>query len=188
MTRQDDELVRRYHEASEQEGARPGAHVREAVRAHAQMVAAAHTAAATPAPAAPAPARTAANQARWKISALATLAVVGLTGLLMLQFERGTPEERDTAFSHRRAEAPAPAAQTAPAPAPSAAPAPKPLPEALSPPPSATLPAPPDSAQEQERARNTTSVTRSTWCAQKKEDDVQRHDCPSGGRGGRISP
>ena len=53
MTRQDDELVRRYHEASEQEGARPGAHVREAVRAHAQMVAAAHTAAATPAPAAP---------------------------------------------------------------------------------------------------------------------------------------
>ena len=24
MTRQDDELVRRYHEASEQEGARPG--------------------------------------------------------------------------------------------------------------------------------------------------------------------
>ena len=39
MTRQDDELVRRYHEASEQEGARPGAHVREAVRAHAQMIA-----------------------------------------------------------------------------------------------------------------------------------------------------
>lgn len=152
MNLQDDELVRRYHEASAQEGARPGAHVREAVRAHAQMVAAAHTAGPAPTPEAPA-----ANQARWKISALATVAVVGLTGLLMLQFERGTPEERDTAFSHRRAEAPAPAAQTAPAPAPSAAPAPKPLPEALSPPPSATLPAPPDSAQEQERAGNTTS-------------------------------
>ena len=104
MTLQDDELVRRYHEASEQEGARPGAHVRDAVRAHAQMVA---TAAAS-ASAAPV-ATPAANQARWKISALATLAVVGLTGLLMLQFERGTPEERDTAFSHRRAEAPAPA-------------------------------------------------------------------------------
>ena len=42
MTRQDDELVRRYHEASEQEDARPGAHVREAVRAHAQMVANCH--------------------------------------------------------------------------------------------------------------------------------------------------
>ena len=39
MTRQDDDLVRRYHEASEQEDARPGAHVREAVRAHAQMIA-----------------------------------------------------------------------------------------------------------------------------------------------------
>ena len=32
MNLQDDELVRRYHEASAQEGARPGAHVREAVR------------------------------------------------------------------------------------------------------------------------------------------------------------
>ena len=138
MNLQDDELVRRYHEASAQEGARPGAHVREAVRAHAQLVAAAHTAGPAPTPEAPA-----ANQARWKISALATVAVVGLTGLLMLQFERGTPEERDTAFSHRRAEAPAPAAQTAPAPAPSAAPAPKPLPEALSAPPPTTLPPPP---------------------------------------------
>ena len=39
MTRQDDELVRRYHEASEHEGARPGVHVRDAVRAHAQMMA-----------------------------------------------------------------------------------------------------------------------------------------------------
>ena len=39
MTRQDDELVRRYREASEQEGARPGVQVREAVRAHAQMIA-----------------------------------------------------------------------------------------------------------------------------------------------------
>ena len=97
MTRQDDELVRRYHEASEQEGARPGAHVREAVRAHAQMVAKAATSVSAAPVTAPA-----ANQARWKISALATLAVVGLTGLLMLQFERGTPEERDTAFSHRR--------------------------------------------------------------------------------------
>ena len=81
MTRQDDELVRRYHEASEQEGARPGTHVRDAVRAHAQMVATA--AASTPATQTAAPA---ANQARWKISALATVAVVGLTGLLMLHF------------------------------------------------------------------------------------------------------
>ena len=137
MTRQDDELVRRYHEASEQEGARPGAHVREAVRAHAQMIAKA----AAPASAGPVTAP-AANQARWKISALATLAVVGLTGLLMLQFERGTPEERDTAFSHRRAEAPA-------APAPAAPPTPQPPAE----PSPANHPAP-ESAQK--RARNST--------------------------------
>ncbi|PTT17136.1 hypothetical protein DBR12_18885, partial [Acidovorax sp. HMWF029] len=123
MNRQDDELVRRYHEASEQEGARPGAQVREAVRAHAQMVATAAAEAAAAASAAPV-AIPAANQARWKISALATLAVVGLTGLLMLQFERGTPEERDTAFSHRRAEVQAPAA-----PAPVAPPVPQPLAE-----------------------------------------------------------
>ena len=120
MTRQDDELVRRYHEASEQEGARPGTHVREAVRAHAQMIAKA----AAPASAGPV-ATPAANQARWKISALASLAVVGLTGLLMLQFERGTPEERDTAFSHRRAEAPAtPAPAAPPTPQPPAEPSP----------------------------------------------------------------
>ncbi len=37
MTRQDDDLVRRYHEASEQEGARPGAHVREVERS-AEMI------------------------------------------------------------------------------------------------------------------------------------------------------
>ncbi|PJI97844.1 ankyrin repeat protein [Acidovorax sp. 69] len=139
MSAPDDEWVRRYRDASEQEGARPGAHVRDAVRAHAQMVAAA------PEPAAPTGARTAANQTRWKISALATVAVVGLTGLLMLQFERGTPEERDTAFSHRRAESPAPA--ELPPSAPLATPAAEP--------PSATPPAP---AGPPDRARNTTNT------------------------------
>lgn len=137
MTRQDDELVRRYHEASEQEDARPGAHVREAVRAHAQMIAKAAASASAGPVTAPA-----ANQARWKISALATVAVVGLTGLLMLQFERGTPEERDTAFSHRRTEAPA-------APAPAAPPTPQPPAE-----PSPATPRAPDSAQN--NARNST--------------------------------
>ncbi len=139
MTRQDDELVRRYREASEQEGARPGAHVREAVRAHAQMVAKAATSVSAAPMTAPA-----ANQARWKISALATLAVVGLTGLLMLQFERGTPEERDTVFSHRRAEAPAPAAPASEAP---------PTPQPPAEPSPANHPAP-ESAQKS--ARNST--------------------------------
>jgi len=112
MSAQDDELVRRYREASGQEDARPSAQVREAVRAHARMLAAA---AAAPPPVA-APAAAAANQSRWKLSALAAVAVVGLTGLLMLQFERGAPEERDIAFGQRRAEAPAPAAAPVPAP------------------------------------------------------------------------
>src|SRR5690606_8555999 len=100
--------------ASAQEDARPGIHVRDAVRAHAQMLAAASTTA--PPPAADGPKHAAANQSRWKMSALATVALVGLTGLLLLQFERGTPEERDTAFGQRRAQTPAPAAVPAPAP------------------------------------------------------------------------
>ena len=137
MTRPDDELVRRYQEASAQEDARPGAHVRDAVRAHAQMVAAAAaTAASTDLTATAAPSRGAANQSRWKISALATVALVGLTGLLMLQFERGTPEERDIAFGQRRAQTPAPAA--VPAPEPSAPP---------SAPSAPATPAPPESAR-----------------------------------------
>lgn len=121
MSAPDDDLVRRYREASAQEDARPGAQVREAVRAHAQMLAAA--AAMAPSPTSAAPSRAAANQPRWKISALATVAVVGLAGLLMLQFERGTPEEQEIAYGRRRAEAPAPAALPTPTPAPSTAPA-----------------------------------------------------------------
>ncbi len=121
MSAQDDELIRRYQEASEQEDARPSAHVRGAVRAHAQMLAAAAKAAGATPPS-PATSRAAANASHWKISALATVAVVGLTSLLMLQFERGTPEEKETAFGRPRAEAPAPArppaAVAVPAPAP----------------------------------------------------------------------
>ncbi len=119
MSAQDDELVRRYREASEQDDARPGAHVRNAVRAHAQMLATATA----PLPALPAPSRTAANQSRWKISALATVAVVGLSGLLMLQFQRGTPEEQEIAYGQRRAEAPARAQPSAAPPRPAPAPA-----------------------------------------------------------------
>lgn len=118
MSARDDELTQRYREASEQEDARPGAHVRAAVRAHAQMLAAA------PLPTAPAaPSPVAANQSHWKITALATVAVVGLTGLLLLQFQRGTPEEQEIAYGQRRAEAPAraqPSAAVPPAPAPAA--------------------------------------------------------------------
>ena len=57
MTRPDDELVRRYQEASAQEDARPGAHVRDAVRAHAQMLAAAAATAPSPSAHASTPSR-----------------------------------------------------------------------------------------------------------------------------------
>lgn len=121
-----DELTERYREASAQDTRRPGAHVRDAVRAHAQMVIAAGeaqsaSAAATGTTPSQAQARApAANQSRWKISALASLALVGLTGLLVLQFDRGSDEEKDLVFGQRSASEP-PAA--APTPAPAAAPA-----------------------------------------------------------------
>lgn len=119
MSARDDELTQRYREASAQEDARPGAEVRDAVRAHAQMLARA----AAPLPATPPPRRAAANQSRWKVSALATVAVVGLTGLLLLQFQRGTPEEQEIAYGqHRAAPAASVHAPAAPAAAPQAAP------------------------------------------------------------------
>ncbi len=85
--------------------------MRDAVRAHAQMVIEAGRQSSgrrrRSAPTAPA-----ANQSRWKISALASLALAGLTGLLVLQFDRGTDEEKDLAFGQPSASAP-PAAATA---------------------------------------------------------------------------
>lgn len=115
MSAPDDELVGRYRQASELEDARPGAHVRDAVRAHALMQASSAAGKASLS-VAPGLNQAAANQSRWKLSALATVALVGLTGLLVLQFERGTPEERDTAFGQRQAEASRPAAAPALAP------------------------------------------------------------------------
>ncbi len=118
-----DELTERYREASAQDTRRPGAHVRDAVRAHAQMVIATGKAQGAHAAAGPVPTQTpAANQSRWKISALASLALVGLTGLLVLQFDRGTDEEKDLAFGQPSASAP-PAAVTTPVPAPANTPA-----------------------------------------------------------------
>lgn len=155
MSAQDDELIQRYREASEHDDARPGAHVRGAVRAHAQMLAAAAVAAdnSSATEAAATARRTAANAARWKISALATVAVVGVTGLLMLQFERGTQEEQEIAYGQRRAEAPvaAPPHTALPAPAAAVAAAPAAIPGAQ------TLPA---TAKTAEAAKPSTAKVR----------------------------
>ena len=109
---QDDELTQRYREASAQDTRRPGDHVREIVRAHAQNVIASTSDDA----ARPLDTRTpAANQSRWKISLLASIALAGITGLLVLQFDRGAPEEKELVYG--RPDAPS----AAPSPVPPAA-------------------------------------------------------------------
>jgi Ankyrin repeats (3 copies) len=84
--------------------------------------------------------KTAANDGQWKIRALATVAIFGLTSLLLLQWDRGTPEEKDLAFSTARPpEAAGSDAAAAPATAPSPAPSHAPLSApAITPPTAAT--------------------------------------------------
>nr|MCU0927506.1 hypothetical protein [Hydrogenophaga sp.] len=104
--RPDDALLQRYHEANALDSARPSPALRERVLAQARAVAA-QAAQDTTTPTRPA----AANDSAWKLRALGSLAVFGLVGLLALQFDRGTPEEREVAFG----QAPRPSAPTAPA-------------------------------------------------------------------------
>ena len=106
----EDRLLRRYHEANALDDARPGPALRETVLAHARSVATAQKDGALAKGRAPA-----SNDTSWTLRALGSLAVLGLVGLLMLQFDRGTPEERDAAFGGPPAPAatrPAPAAAT----------------------------------------------------------------------------
>lgn len=114
----DDALLNRYREANAHDPSRPRAAVRAAVLAYARTQ---QAAADTPPQRQPA-----ANDSQWKIRALGSLAVLGFVGLLVMQFERGTPEEQATALGApslpgRVASAPA---ATASAPLPSAAQAP----------------------------------------------------------------
>lgn len=106
MSAQDDELIERYREASAKDASRPGPQVRAAVRAHAQMLLDSKIADGDKSVTGSVPAvrRTAANASRWKISALGSVALVGLSAMLLLQFERGTPEEQDIAYGPPQAE------------------------------------------------------------------------------------
>lgn len=110
----DDALLKRYREANELDAARPGPALRENVLAHARAVAASRLE--TPPPTV----RPAANDSTWTWRALGSLAVIGLIGLLVLQFDRGTPEEKELALGAGSAP---PAKETAAAPAAPAAPA-----------------------------------------------------------------
>ncbi|MCB4365963.1 ankyrin repeat domain-containing protein [Hydrogenophaga taeniospiralis] len=131
----EDLLLRRYHEANALDSARPDPALRDAVLTHARSVAAAQSASRAGTPGVkPQPA---ANDHRWAWRALGSVAVLGLVGLLVLQFDRGTPEEREAAFglpappsAAPAPEATPPAADTSrkavePAPVQEAAPAPK---------------------------------------------------------------
>ena len=124
-----DELLARYSQARALDDARPGPHLRAAVLAHARSVAAAQLA----------PRTEASNSPSWRMQALGSLAVIGLVGMLYLQFDRGSQEEREVALGagSRPAEAPAPAAAQAPALAP-----------APTPPPTRSTTRPPAQAQE----------------------------------------
>ncbi|WP_439587831.1 ankyrin repeat domain-containing protein [Hydrogenophaga sp.] len=134
----DDSLLERYREANALDPARPSPALREEVLARARAIAGAPTGEARPA--------AAANDAFWRWRALGGLAVLGLATLVVLQFDRGTPEERDAVLAPTapRATVPAPAPSAAPSPAPTTTPAPATPPVSATPPP---RPAPPVVAQ-----------------------------------------
>jgi hypothetical protein len=98
-----DPLLERYREANALDPARPADSVRDNVLARARA-----TATSLPGGARP----PVANDAFWRWRALGGLAVLGLATLVVLQFDRGTPEEREAVL------APAAPAATAPSAAP----------------------------------------------------------------------
>ena len=143
MNRPDDELLRRYREASALDDARPSPALREAVLAQARAAAPSRPAATATAAhpegpdliaprghsaleaasndpkneaSRPTAASLAANDAFWRLRAVAGVAVIGLATLLFLQFERGTPDERDLTHGTPRI-TPAPVPMPAPSPA-----------------------------------------------------------------------
>ncbi|MDR2128468.1 MAG: ankyrin repeat domain-containing protein [Burkholderiaceae bacterium] len=111
-----DDLVNRYHQAIRIEGATPDAQLRARVLAQARALT---EKAATAAPITTAPARhaqaPAANDRRWLLTAVASIAVVGLSSLLALQW-RHLPQQEDLLQENRPQAAP----QTAAAPNPAA--------------------------------------------------------------------
>lgn len=115
MTEPRDELLERYAEAVAQDPRQPSERVRNAARAHAQMLR--DQTVQTKRVSDPTPTQSAANQSQWKLSWVASLAVVGLAGMLYVQIDRGAPEEREIAFG-----GPTPSQ----APSPSSAPSPNP--------------------------------------------------------------
>jgi hypothetical protein len=113
MTEPRDELLERYAEAAAQDPRRPSERVRHAARAHAQMLR--DQASEAKRAEGSAPTRPAANHPRWTLSLVASLAVVGLAGLLYVQIDQGEPQDREIALGAPSPSAiPAPTSPTAP--------------------------------------------------------------------------
>ncbi len=93
MTEPRDELLERYADAVAQDTRRPADRVGNAARAHAQMLR--DQSATLQRVEGSALTKPAANQSQWTLSLVASLAVVGLAGLIFVQIDRGTPEVRD---------------------------------------------------------------------------------------------
>ena len=102
-----DPLLQRYQEASAHDATQPSPALRERVLAHARAMAEEQSSPLTQ------KRPLAANDSAWKLRALGSLAVLGLVGLLVLQFDQGTPEEKGVAWG--------PATPRSPSPSPSAA-------------------------------------------------------------------
>jgi hypothetical protein len=114
-----DLLLQRYAEANALDESRPGPALRENVLAHARMQAAAHakSGSANATPPSLGHQKPAANDSAWTLRALGSVAVLGLVGQLILQFDRGTPQDRELALGRT-----SPSTAAAPAPAPAAKP------------------------------------------------------------------
>jgi hypothetical protein len=111
----EDPLLQRYREANEHDPARPQPALRAAVLTHAR--------AQIPAMPLKLPQTAPANDSRWQWRALGSLAVMGLVGLLVMQFDRGTAEEKALALGDAQApreSAAAPSSTAKPVPAPPA--------------------------------------------------------------------
>ena len=151
-----DALLKRYQEASALDPAQPSPALRKAVLAHARAAAGGFAKASGEAPVRseknteliagydrptlgngqnssnssvfppPGGGRSAANDTSWHVRAVASLAVLGLATLLFLQFERGTPDEREVTTGQSPPAAAAPATKSVQTPSPSGGAAPAP--------------------------------------------------------------
>lgn len=184
-----DELLQRYRDANEHDPARPDSTLREKVLAQAR-------AAAQDQPAPGSAKRSAANDPAWRWRAFGGLAVLGLATMVVLQFDRGPPEEREIALGETtappRASPPADAAsaarETAPATPPKATrpPVDKPRPSSARPlarnpandnaeaPPPAPAPGPPPASEALSSPSGVAGATPST------QDAGTRTTAPTG--------